>query len=103
MDISLWAIMNRSAVNTHGYGHVFISLDSVPKSGIAVSIKIHMTSLVLGNSKLFQGHYTILLSYQPDFRVLTSPHSSKHLILSDFLITNVKVTRFKIKSLTTNH
>ena len=67
-----------------------------------MSIKIHMTSLVLGNSKLFQDDYTILPSYQPGVRVLTSPYSSKHLILSDFLIINVKVIRFKMKSLTTN-
>lgn len=47
MDLSVWAIMNRAAVNTHGYRRAFISLDSVPKSGIAVSTKVHMASLCL--------------------------------------------------------
>ena len=47
MDLSVWAIMNRAAVNTHGYRRAFISLDSVPKSGIAVSTKVHMASRCL--------------------------------------------------------
>lgn len=66
-------------------GHVFISVQWIPRNGTVELCKKHMFSLIKYCSTLFQ-HCCIILHSKQDGRFPFAPHPCQHLILSAFYI-----------------